>query len=340
MLEREAPASVMDLTTLPAVSAPVPWHQPDWQRLQQQVEEDRLPHALLLAGEADTGVTAVAMALARRLLCSAPVGGLNCGECPACLHSASGVHGDFLWVQPEEKSRTIKIDQVRSAVQFVAKTPGYGERKVVVFAPADAMNTSAFNALLKSLEEPAPGTYLILACRALHAIPPTIRSRCQLRHLVTPNQTQSLDWLQSFIPDAEAAEQLLSLAKGRPLLARRLFEQDEADAVLARRVALETLVRGELASTEAATLWSDIETEPMLEEFVAFTQDALRAMPPTQLQAAHGRDAFGLLDELGQLQRAVSGGSNPGRAILADAVLAKFHRVLGRALRGDNIARK
>jgi len=330
----------MDLTSLPAVSAPLPWHQLQWQRLQQQVENDRLGHAILLAGEADTGVSALALALARLLLCEAPSAGLNCGECAACSRSSSGVHGDFLWVCPQEKSRTIKIDQVRDAVQFMSKTAGYGKRKVVVFAPADAMNSNAYNALLKSLEEPASDTFLILSCRALHAVPPTIRSRCQLRHLATPPREQSRDWLMPCVNETGVCEELLSLANGRPLLAKRLFEEESADAVIVRRAALVSLARGELSSTEAAVLWSDIDTDAMLEEFVTFLNDAVKAMSLQQLQDRSSRSAFSMLDELGQIQRAVSAGSNPGKAILADALLAKFHRVLGGARGGDTIAEK
>ena len=330
----------MDLDQLPAVSPPAPWHQAQWGQLNQDFTDDRLVHALLLAGEPDTGVAAFALALARLLLCERPVSGLNCGECAACTHSAAGVHGDFLWVQPQEKSRAIKIDQVRDALAFVARTAGYGERKVVVFAPANAMNVNAFNALLKSLEEPADNTYLILACHALHAIPATIRSRCQLRRLATPSHAQSVEWLKPVLTTEERCSQYLSLAQGRPLLARRLFEEEGADAVVLRRAALENVTRQTLPSSEAATLWADVDTEPMLEEISHFVEATIRAMPADQLRGNAGRNGFALLDELGQLRRAVTAGSNPARNLLADALLAKCQTLLGTTRGGDTIAEK
>jgi DNA polymerase-3 subunit delta' len=321
----------MDLTQLPDVNAPLPWHQTAWSALVRQVEQDRLPHAVLLAGESGVGVPQLALALARLLLCEAPRDGLNCGECQACRLSGSGAHGDFLWVTPEQKSRTIKIDQVRGAVEFMTKTSAYGARKVVVFAPAEAMNTNAFNALLKSLEEPAPETFLVLACHALHNVPPTIRSRCQLRQLTTPSSKAAAQWLTPRVGGGARCEELLAIAGGRPLLAQQLHEDDNADAVRARRAALDALTQGRLASTEAAPLWNDVDADAMLEEFTTYTRQALRTMPLDSLRQ-QGRAAFELLDELGRLQRAVSAGSNPGRGILADAVLAKFHTVLGGAI--------
>ncbi|MCP5186541.1 MAG: hypothetical protein H6991_02120 [Pseudomonadales bacterium] len=87
--------------------------------------------------------------------------GLNCGHCHACDLSGSGNNGDLLWLAPEGKSRVIKIDAVRALVDFTNRTAGFGLRKVAVLCPAENMNASAANALLKSLEEPSAETYLI-----------------------------------------------------------------------------------------------------------------------------------------------------------------------------------
>lgn len=325
------------LTQLPQVNAPLPWHQSQWQQLGEQFAQGRFPHALLLAGEAGTGIAELAMAFSRLLLCAAPHAGLNCGECHACVLSATGAHGDFLWIEPQEKSRTIKIDQVREAVQFTTKTAGFGLRKVIVLSPADAMNTNAFNALLKSLEEPAAETYLLLVCNALHNVPPTIRSRCQLQRLAVPDREESLKWLDNITGKRPLSEDLLSLAEGRPLQAQQLFLADTADQVRARRAALQALQQGKISAADAAVLWSDVETSDFLQQLREELQRVLSTLTSEQLQSEAGRGAFRLLDEMGGISRAVSAGSNPGKAMLVDAMLAKFQRELGNVQLGDNM---
>ena len=177
-----------------------------------QVQNEQLPHALLLVGGLHAGLPELALALTRLLLCSEPEGSHNCGHCHACVLSASGAHGDFRWVEPVEKSRVIKVDQVRDAVQFSNQTAAFGLRKVIVLAPADNMNLDAYNALLKSLEEPAANTFWILVCHGIFGVPATIRSRCQIRRLAIPDEVSALDWLDKKTGDREQSQALLSLS--------------------------------------------------------------------------------------------------------------------------------
>ena len=76
-------------SNIPEVSAPLPWQAETWMRLNQQLAQEQLPHALLLTGLQYTGKARLALALARLLLCAAPAGGLNCGKCHSCELSAS-----------------------------------------------------------------------------------------------------------------------------------------------------------------------------------------------------------------------------------------------------------
>ena len=122
-----------DLAELPAVSVPMPWQVAAWEQLHQQIQSDQLPHAILIAGMADTGKNRMALALARLLLCHTPEAGHNCGNCHACQMSKAGSHGDFRWLEPQGKSRVIKVDQIREVVTFGTKTASLGQRKVIVF---------------------------------------------------------------------------------------------------------------------------------------------------------------------------------------------------------------
>lgn len=318
----------MQLENLPAVSVPLPWQADDWSRLEQQVARGRFPHALLLAGMPATGKERLALALARLLLCHRPSAGHNCGECQACQLSRSGAHGDFLWLQPQEKSRVIKIDQVREAVNFAHWTAGFGERKVLVIAPADAMNTNAANALLKSLEEPADNTHILLVCARLHGVPATIRSRCQLLKLPAPASEAALGWLDTLTGERGASRNLLDLAGGRPLLAEQIYRESSAETLLAQRAALEAVMRGEARAVETAAALAELEAGAFLALVVDFVERHLRALDASRL-AARGRGAYVLLDTVRGIQRAMSGGSNPNPQLLKESVLEQLSRQLG-----------
>ena len=328
---------MMDLTGLPDTSAPLPWHGEAWARFNQQLADESLPHALLLAGVAHSGKGRLALALARLLLCQSPSGGLTCGKCHACELSANGSHGDLRWLQPEEKSRVIKIDQVREPVNFATKTASFGASKVIVIAPADAMNTNAANALLKSLEEPSPGTFLILACDQLHGVPATIRSRCQIVKLPVPNDEHALEWLDKQTGSREQSAHLLQLADGMPLLAEAMHNKADSEELIAARLACRGLVAGKLNAQQAAEMLSQAPMEEVLEQVAGTLRASLRQMNAQTLNSASGRGVYAVLDELAGIQKAVRGGANPNRQLLTEVLLEKLQSVLGGAAASGSI---
>jgi DNA polymerase-3 subunit delta' len=327
----------MDQSNLPRVSSPLPWHGREWKLLNAQLADGKLPHALLLDGRQHTGKSQLALALARLLLCSSPKGSLNCGECHACALSASGGHGDFRWVKPSDKSRIIKIEQIRDVVRFTNHTAALGIRKVVVLAPADSMNIHAFNALLKSLEEPASNTYWILVCDRTHGIPATIRSRCHRLRLATPEPDLCLDWLDESTGNRAGSSELLALADGLPLLAKQIYSEGRGKALTERRLGIEALLGGDITVQQAAAAWGESDVRTFLEDIAVTLQNILRSLSLNQLNTKQSRDCFGLLDQVNQLQRAAAAGANPGKQLVVDAILSKFHRQLGPELLGDTI---
>lgn len=232
---------------------PLPWQDAHWQRLQRQLGQGQLPHALLLAGPPAVGKRRFAGALAAALLCIEPLrdSGTACGQCRACLLRLAGTHPDAQWLAPEEEGKMIKIDQVRAVVDFVAQTAQQGGRKVVVLEPAEAMNRNAANALLKTLEEPAGAATLVLISDAPGRLLPTIRSRCQRLDFPVPPQAALRSWLQARVSDSAALDAAIAEAGGRPLLASALLDggengqrgelATELDQVLAGRLSVATL---------------------------------------------------------------------------------------------------
>ena len=309
---------------LPPISTPLPWQAREWARVGDQMASDQFPHALLLAGPEGLGKTKFALALARLLLCHQPTDGLNCGHCSACDLSANGSHGDFRWLAPEEKSRFIKVEQIRAATDFVSRTASYGSRKVMVVQPADAMNASSANALLKCLEEPAGETVIILVCQRLHALPATVRSRCQMLKFAIPQGEVAAEWLDQVTGDRSVSNSLLLLAEQRPLSALAMFEDDLAEGVASARAALEALAAGQVSVPQARALLAGEELEASLALVTTHIQRTLRSLQAEQLRGMRARGLYELLDELGRNRAALSAGSNPNRDMMLDSVLSRL----------------
>jgi DNA polymerase-3 subunit delta' len=231
----------------------LPWCEPQWRRLLQQREADRLPHALLLSGPAGTGKAIFAEVLASLLLCHQPVGNAPCGHCHSCELHAAGHHPDLVRVAPEAEGKPIKVDQVRELIDHLHSTAQQGGYRVVIMSPAESLNTSSANALLKILEEPGRNTLLVLICHQPGQLMPTIRSRCQRIDFATPSAQQSERWLQQTLKlEPERASQLLRLCHGAPLKAKTLYEGDLLEQRKKLMSGLADLLRGRTAATELA----------------------------------------------------------------------------------------
>ncbi len=324
---------------IPAVSTPLPWQAGIWARLNEQLEEGQLPHALLITGPEFIGKSRLALALTRLLLCARPVAGLNCGECHPCELSASGNHGDLRWLEPDGKSQIIKIDQVRALVEFTSRTASFGLRKVAIISPAERMNTNAANALLKVLEEPPANTYLVLVCHRPHGLPATIRSRCQLLKPPLPNTEQSVEWLAPQCGGPQESERLLKLASDRPLLAAGLYGQPGGERLQLVQHAMTEVFAGRAGVAVLTAALAGEDLVQALAHLAQGIQSLLRNLDGGALASDQARSGFALLDEISQIQRAINGGSNPNPQLLLDALLGKVQRMLGDGGLGDNIVK-
>ena len=108
----------------------LPWQASQWQRLRGAIHQDRLPHALLLAGPRGLGVPEFAQHMAAVLLCQASSGDEPCGHCRSCVLFAAGNHPDLFMAVPEEGARQIKVDTIRELVDYIHLNPvrSYGCR--------------------------------------------------------------------------------------------------------------------------------------------------------------------------------------------------------------------
>ncbi len=311
-------------TDLPAVSVALPWHGEAWSTTGAQLAAERLPHALLLTGPRYCGKDRFAMALARLLLCHKPKAGTNCGQCHGCELSRAGSHGDFRWVEPEGKSRVIKVDQTRDIVEFSGRTAGLGQRKVVVFSPAEALNINAANALLKCLEEPGAETFLLLVCHRPQGLLPTIRSRCQQARLSGPNTDAALAWLDQQTGARETSLQLYELASGQVLLAKQLLEDPELKLLASLPQLLDSLRLGQATSAQVAQHLAQLPPLELLLQLIQYVQSQLRRAAPERLASPWGQAAFALLDDFSRQRAAIEAGANPNQQLFTDSMLFRL----------------
>src|SRR5215831_4564638 len=153
-------------------------HRPVVELLTRAVARQTLPPSLIFAGPEGVGKRLTAVALAQALNCPNQAGGDGCGRCASCTRIARGVHADLLVIAPGDTG-TIKVDQVREAIDRAAYRPFEGRRRVVIVEEADALQPEAQNALLKTLEEPPPASVFVLVTARPDVLLPTVRSRCQ-----------------------------------------------------------------------------------------------------------------------------------------------------------------
>ena len=194
-------------------------------------------HALLVHGSAGVGALQYALTLAQALLCEGAGPARPCGACGSCRLVRAHLHPDLMVLLPEtlrrmhawllmddkadadeakrKPSRQIRIDEVRTLIDWSTKTSARGRGKVAVLHPADALNAQSANALLKTLEEPPAGTRIVLTTADPALLLPTVRSRCQWQALAAPALELALEWLRA--QGVAQPQTLLAACSGRPL---------------------------------------------------------------------------------------------------------------------------
>ncbi len=317
----------------------VPWLKQEFQQIVEQVENDRLPHALLLGGESHQGKTSFARAVANYLLCKDPQQGQICGNCKGCHLTNAGSHPDLNIVEPVE-SRVIIVKIIRDLVNWANQTAQQGGNKVVIIKPAEAMNAASANALLKCLEEPVANTIMILVSDRPGHLLATIRSRCQRISIGNPNRQMAESYLLERLPEADDIASLLDISRGRPLKA---LEMHGLGALEQRRVlyrVLQELWRGELLAHEGAKQLLQADPGQVLEMLYQWLTQMIKATHTQEIKNCINNDltilfnqlckesgltrVYHFYDHLSDQWTVLQSASNPNKQLVIENVLVEF----------------
>ena len=261
--------------------------------LKKQVETGRLSHAYLFIGTRGTGKTTCAKILAKAVNCEHPVNGNPCNQCAACR----GIDdGSVLDVVELDAASNNGVDNVRALRDEAVFSPASVRKRVYIVDEVHMLSNSAFNALLKILEEPPEHLMFILATTELHKVPATILSRCQ-RHSFKRIPVDTITARLNFV----AQQEHLNLQPDAAALLARMADGGMRDAL----TLLDQCCGSECISTDAVIsaigLAGNLRTAQLLRSVAA--GDTAGALEQFRALWQDGKDPSALLDELSMLQR-------------------------------------
>jgi len=276
------------------------------QTLKNAVISGRLAHAFLFTGTRGVGKTSAARILAKAINCPKSKDGQPCGVCPTCKAIAAGEDIDVIEIDGASNNG---VEQIRDLRQNAGITPSHSPFKIYIIDEVHMLSMAAFNALLKTLEEPPPHVKFIFATTDVHKVPPTILSRCQRYDFKN-------------IPVARIAEHLSAVCKS---------EKAQAEPAALHRIAL--LAAGSMRDAlslldRVLSLGTGKITETMLDELLG--KPSVASLASLMEAMADGQAAAALL----QADKMLSDGMSPEQALAE--LTEMFRNVLVVRLCGEN----
>lgn len=314
-----------------------PWFAESLQQLAVAQQADRLPHACMIVADNQCGKKQFAYQLVNRLFCqqTADLQQESCASCKSCRLLQAGTHPDFFLLDclTDNKGKqkiSIGIDQVRELTEQLSEMSLLGGYKVCLISSVSALTQAAFNALLKTLEEPTSNTLMLLLSDNLQRVPATIKSRCQLLRPQL-NQQTLLPWLmEQSQASAELVEQALDKCCYAPLKALSYIQQQQhkIDTQFFQRC--DDLLLNKLDPYE---FFEDLDLDwwqifKLLISYFYLVQNCiLQGNGLAQYQQIPAKLVFKLYDELLQFNRAQIAGSNLQPQLQLREILIKWFEV-------------
>lgn len=253
------------------------WQKAQWQKFSQLKLQGRLPHAMILTGSEGVGKLSLAKQFVASVMCTDAQHSEPCGHCHSCQLFTAENHPDHTTIMPEEVGKQIKIEQIRQLQAKQELTATVSSWKTVIISPADSMNTSSNNSLLKLLEEPQKNTLLLLLSSKPEKLPITILSRCQKIAFNLPSESDAYEFIKQASNDIDehTLKRVLSLAKGAPLRALELLDSDIIKQIQDIEDDFELVVNGRANPVQLAKKWQEYDIALTFNHLQALIQQRL-----------------------------------------------------------------
>ena len=304
-----------------------PWLRQSWRSLEAAWRLGRPPSGLLLSGPPGIGLERFVERLQYFLFCEQPGQVVNADKAARLL--AVGAHPDLLQVRPAPPAQSIRVEQVRELLRFWELGSRFGGVRMVLLAPAEALQRSSGDTLLKILEEAPPGALLVLLARRARSLPATLRSRCLQLPLRCQPESSTLEWLRERLAPEEDAAAWLRMTRAGPLAVQKMAAEGEG----ALRNHLRTFLNGRetLAASLLADDWQKQGASQVLEWLRRLIFERIRVqLAAGKIHQRPARFPLGVLIDyhaflLRKLRELESSGGAREVSLLEESVLAWRH---------------
>jgi len=318
------------------------WLNEAFAQIIKSFNADKLPHGLLLVAPNQSGKQLFASSLAKSLLCKQTTEQLKkaCGQCKSCLLIDAKSHPDLSLVDclldnKGKQKKSIGIDQIRQLTNKLIETPQLGGWRIAVIVSVEKMTRGAFNAILKTLEEPGDKTLVLMLANSLQQVPATIKSRCQLMRLKLTEQ-QLIPWLTKTAECNESqAIDALNQCHFAPFAALEYIREGTGKIYEALNQALDNILATHLTADEFLSEYSHLEDQLWL-QIAKYFQNVQLSILEFKQQQRSTQDKYKnvpksiasqLYTQLIEYNRAQCAGSNLQTTLQLEAILIQWFEI-------------